>query len=368
MTIGVGIIGGGIFAREEHAPAVEASVHLTLKAVYSRSLKSAKTVAPDASNVDFYSDDSGEGKSFEDLLKRDDIGAVIIALPILNQPEYIKASLKAGKHVLSEKPVAENVKDAQELIKWYHANINEDVVHWSVAENFRYLNSFDYAQSEIEKLGKVLGFRLAMYANVLGGKYFDTLWRKKPSHQGGFLLDGGVHFVAGLRLLLGSDSIVRLAAFTNQLREYLPPVDTIDATLKIKSGATGALSVSFGTTMTGSVWTVGCEGGSVSVSGTTVIGMAKGSKVSVSGSTITTTIDGKEEKKSVEDERSGVPPEVRKWGEALTAGKENPRQTPEEALADLEVVEKLLRSGEQNGTPLDCVLQDVAPVYGGKPE
>ena len=137
------------------------------------------------------------------------------------------------------------------------------------------------------------------------------------------MLDGGVHFTAGIRLLLGpKDKITRLSAFTNQLQKHLPPVDSVDATMKTATGSTGTFQVSFGTTMTGSEWTVGCEGGSVSVS----------------GSTITTNIDGKEEKMEVEDERSGVPPEVRKWGQALAAGKTNERQAPEEALADLELV------------------------------
>ena len=142
------------------------------------------------------------------------------------------------------------------------------------------------------------------------------------------MLDAGVHFVAGLRLLLGSDHITRLSAYTTQLQQHLPPIDTVDATLKTKSGATGTFSISFGTTLTGSEWTVGCEGGSVSVL----------EKDSSSRAAIITIIEGKEEKKVVEDERSGVPPEVRKWGEALVAGKQNERQTPEQALADLEIV------------------------------
>lgn len=50
-----------------------------------------------------YSEDSEEGKSLDDLLARSDIKAVTIALPIKNQPEYIKKALLAGKHVLSEK-------------------------------------------------------------------------------------------------------------------------------------------------------------------------------------------------------------------------------------------------------------------------
>lgn len=94
--------------------------------------------------------------------------------------------------------------------------------------------------------------------------------------------------------------------------------------MKTKSGATGTFCVSFGTTLTGSEWTVACEGGTVSIS----------------RSTITTVIDGKEVKKEVEDERSGVPPEVRRWGEALAAGTKNERQIPEEALADLELVSR----------------------------
>ncbi|MCJ1288735.1 hypothetical protein MMC34_000264 [Xylographa carneopallida] len=343
MSIGVGIIGGGIFAREEHLPAVEASKDLTLKAVYSRSLKSAKTLSSDTSNVDLYSDDSGSGKGYKDLLERPDIHAVIIALPILNQPEYIRAALSAGKHVLSEKPVAENVKDAADLIKWYHSNIDTKKVTWAVAENFRYLNSFDHAQQEVQKLGRVLGFRVRLYGNVqAGSKYYETEWRKTPTHQGGFLLDGGVHFTAGIRLLLGpKDKITRLSAFTNQLQKHLPPVDSVDATMKTATGSTGTFQVSFGTTLTGSEWTVGCEGGSVSVS----------------GSTITTNIDGKEEKTEVQDERSGVPPEVRKWGEALAAGKTNERQNPEEALADLELLELMLRSGKNNGAPIDTKYQ-----------
>ena len=61
-----------------YKPAVKACTDLTLKAVYSRSLKSAQSLTTDSAKVDLYSDDSGAGKSYEDLLKREDIHAVII--------------------------------------------------------------------------------------------------------------------------------------------------------------------------------------------------------------------------------------------------------------------------------------------------
>lgn len=145
-----------------------------MKAVYSRSAKSAKTLEVDESTVDIYSDDSGAGKTLNDLLARSDIHAVIIALPIRNQPDYIRKALSAGKHVLSEKPVAENVKDAKALIQWYRSEIDPKKVTWSVAENFRYLNSFDHAAEAIKSKGRQLNFRCRVQFLVEGGKYFET--------------------------------------------------------------------------------------------------------------------------------------------------------------------------------------------------
>jgi predicted dehydrogenase len=131
--------------------------------------------------------------------------------------------------------------------------------------------------------------------------------------------------------------LVSLSAYTTQLQEHLPPVDTIDATAKAKNGATGTISISFGTTLSGSELTVACQGGVVSVTH---------GKVSIGNKT-----------EEIQDERSGVPPEVRAWGEALAAGKANERQSPEEALADLELIEASLRSGEQGGKPITLECQ-----------
>ena len=74
--------------------------------------------------------------------------------------------------MLSEKPIAPTIKDAEELIKWYHANVDTTKVTWGVAENFRYMNSFDYAQEAIQKLGRILNFRVGMYTMTTGGKYY----------------------------------------------------------------------------------------------------------------------------------------------------------------------------------------------------
>jgi predicted dehydrogenase len=153
----------------------------------------------------------------------------------------------------------------------------------------------------------------------------ETEWRKVPTHQGGFLLDGGVHYVAGLRRLLESqptNKVSRLSAFTTLLQEHLPPVDTINATLKLESGVSGTYQQSVGTSLTGSEWTVGCEHG----------------VVTVTDSKVTVTVGGKTEEKLILDERTGVPPVVRVWGEAIATGFMVKDLEPEEALADLELV------------------------------
>ena len=164
---------------------------MTLKAIWSRSLKSAKTLEANEKEVELYSEDSEAGKTLDDLLRRSDISAIIIALPILNQPEYIRKALLAGKHVLSEKPIAENLADARKLIDWYRKEIAPSKITWAVAENQRYLNDFHQAAEEIAKSGRILGFRVRVEFLVDGGKYYETEWRKVPTHQGGFLLDAG---------------------------------------------------------------------------------------------------------------------------------------------------------------------------------
>lgn len=92
-------------------------------------------------DVPLYSDDSGSGNTYHDLLLREDVHAVILALPIMKQPEYIEAALAAGKHVLSEKPIAENTTRAKQLIQYYKSDKVKGGATWGVAENFRYLES-----------------------------------------------------------------------------------------------------------------------------------------------------------------------------------------------------------------------------------
>ncbi|OJJ37559.1 hypothetical protein ASPWEDRAFT_39268 [Aspergillus wentii DTO 134E9] len=340
MSIGVAIIGSGIFAREEHLPAVQASDSLQLKAIYSRSQKSAQDLAVGTSGIDIYSEDSGSGKSYADLLARQDIVAVIIALPILAQPGFIQKALAAGKQVLSEKPIAKDVATAQDLVAWYQANTDPCKTRWAVAENFRYLGKYIRCAEEVRKMGRVKSFRMNVQNMIKpDSKYHKTEWRRTPEYKGGFVLDGGVHMVAGLRLILGSnDPLATISAQSSLQQEHLAPVDTVDAVAKTRSGATGVLSLSYGSAFSDSLFEFACERGVVTM---------HFDKITANG-----------ESHEIPFEGRCVNLEVAEFAASIVEGRPvSNRLSPAEAMADLEIMEKMFDSSAQDGERMKLRFQ-----------
>lgn len=71
--------------------------------------------------------------------------------------------------------------------------------------------------------------------------YYNTAWRKNPEYQGGFLLDGGVHFVAGIRYLLSALGVqmASVSAFNCLIRDDLAPFDTLQGVIKTDNERVG---------------------------------------------------------------------------------------------------------------------------------
>ncbi|PHH59942.1 hypothetical protein CDD81_2341 [Ophiocordyceps australis] len=351
-ALGVALIGSGIFIKEEHLPAVLKCPSLAIKALYSRSLASAQEaaglipgLAPAAPTVDIYADDAGPGRGYTDLLSRPDVAAVVIALPITTQPSFIEAALRAGKHVLAEKPVAGDLETAKQLVK-LASNCQGDSSSptLSIAENYRFLPRLMYMREQARHLGRVTHFGVrVMTLMPETSKWCRTSWRREPTHQGGFLLDGGVHHAAGARHFLSGpeNRAVSVRAYTDSVHETLPPLDTVVAVVRTASGATGTFQHSVGTLMDSFEWFAACEQGSVRSDGDVVTVKAK---------------DGQETTRKFE-RVSGVTDEVKAWAASLTTGSPEPRLAPEEALADLEFVDLMLRSGEQRGAEMTYELQ-----------
>jgi predicted dehydrogenase len=103
-------------------------------------------------------------------------------LPIPIQPPFIEKALLAKKDVLSEKPVAMDIQTAAVLMNWYNTTIDPKSATWSVGENIRSLDSFEYARQEVKKLGRILNFRVKVFTHVrVGTRYFGTYILHGPS-------------------------------------------------------------------------------------------------------------------------------------------------------------------------------------------
>jgi len=214
-----------------------------LKAIYSRSAASASTLVTEAKKlglpgVELYSEDTA-GYTLDDLLKRDDIKAVIIILPILVQPGIIRRCFAAGKHVLSEKPVAKDIATARGLIEDYKKHYAGKGIIFSVAEQFRFMKEFELGRKWIvdeKAVGKIIQLHLKIWRNQgPQGKYYETSWRKVPEYQGGFLLDGGVHQTAMIRYVSGEE-VIETRSFATQVAAHLPPLDTVNAAILLGRG------------------------------------------------------------------------------------------------------------------------------------
>lgn len=127
--------------------------------------------------------DEDPAASLDVLLARSDIVAVIVVLPITVQPKIIVKALAAGKHVLSEKPVAPDVSQGRALIKEYETKYKTRGLVWRVAENFEAEPGYRAARRAIEdgKIGKV-AFYNACVVNYIdeNSKWYNTPWRTVP--------------------------------------------------------------------------------------------------------------------------------------------------------------------------------------------
>ncbi|GKZ86191.1 hypothetical protein AnigIFM56816_001243 [Aspergillus niger] len=326
MSITVALLGAGVFATKEHLPALSSCPSFNLKAIYSRSQKSAESLAAAAGeNTEAYFDSpSVPSKSLDDLLQRKDITAVVIAVAINVAPDLIRKALSAGKHILSEKPIAPGVQTACELMR-YHQQHARGVL-WGVAENFRFWQSVQKAADMLRNMGGSL------------------VTRQKPTFQGGYMLDSGVHFVAVLRMLLAAlgRKITAVTAHTTSLQEDLPPIDTIHAILRTDNGRSGTYISSVGIEAKRVMeFEIVTDRGSITYRPFQMEILSKQGG------------GGKWEETSEPAPLIwGVKEEVAAFAEGISTGNLDQRLSCSEALEDLRVLEAMLSSGDAQGMPV----------------
>ena len=319
----IALIGAGTFVRKAHAPSLlELGDAAQIVAVYSRTRASAETVADSIPyDVDIYTD-------IVALLADESVEAVDIVLPIPMLPEVVSQALAAGKHVFSEKPIAQTVAEAQDLIA--RSRPYADQV-WMVGENWRYEEAFHTAAQAIAagRIGQPLFCDLSLQLQVQGDSpHVQTTWRNSGEVLGGYLLDGGVHHIAGLRVLLGE--IESVSALTAAHRAYLPPADTMSAALRFANGVVGTYLITYavGSTLGTDAVHIGGTEGSLRVS--------RGELVLERG---------EESERQEFNVLISVREELAAFLAAVRDGAPH-RNSPQEALQDLAVVEAMLASAQ----------------------
>ncbi len=187
-----GILGTGNIARQ-FAGSFPTAVRGKMTAVGSRRPETAKTFAST------YSAGKAFG-SYEDLISDDEVDAVYISLPNSMHHEWTIKALKAGKHVLCEKPIASNFAEAREMF---------DVANRAgrvLMEAFMYRSHpLTHAVLNAVKSGNIGRVKLIRTSfcfrvwNTKGNIRYD------PALAGGALMDIGCYCINFSRLIAGAE-------------------------------------------------------------------------------------------------------------------------------------------------------------------
>ncbi|MGQ9462262.1 MAG: Gfo/Idh/MocA family protein [Candidatus Fervidibacter sp.] len=177
--------------------------------------------------------------SYDEPLRGEWIDVVDICLPHdLHLPFAVKA-LEAGKHVLTEKPMALNYSEAKVMVQ----KAREHGKFLAVAENMRTYAHCVKARQLVNDgaIGEPFFVQVNHFAC-----YVPAGWRQPlASSGGGSLIDAGHHYV-DLSVMLGGKV---KTVFANTHRKTVVEIDGEDTAvihLIYESGATGHLVTSFG--------------------------------------------------------------------------------------------------------------------------
>lgn len=176
--------------------------------------------------------------TIEELLNTK-IDAVYIATPAHLHGDQVRASAKAGKHILCEKPLGMTVAEAQEMIE----TCGQMKVKLGCAFMMRFVAQHQEALRLIKegRLGKPAYGRAQLscwYPPMEGA------WRQNPSTGGGgSLIDMGGHCIDLLEMFFGT--VTRVSCFINNIVHDYKSEDSAVAMLFFENGALGTVDTYF---------------------------------------------------------------------------------------------------------------------------
>lgn len=176
-------------------PGMQKGDYSSIVAISSRNKEKAQKVASELNIPKIYG-------SYEELLKDDEIDAIYNPLPNhLHVPWSIKV-LEAGKHLLCEKPIGLNAKEAQELLQ-----VSKKYPQLKVMEAFMY--RFHPQWNEVKawiQNGEIGDIKSIQSAFTYYNDDPDNI-RNKAEIGGGGLMDIGCYCISASRYLMNSEPI-----------------------------------------------------------------------------------------------------------------------------------------------------------------
>jgi predicted dehydrogenase len=195
--------------------------------------------------------------SYEALLGSADIDAVYIALPPALHYEWARRAIEAGKHVLCEKPLAENAQLAQELVLLAkrHGRVLVEGMHIRYLDRLRRQREL-VASGEFGRLLRIESYNRTPYMRMPKDDF-----RLQFELGGGAALDFGCYAVSSLRYIAGEEPEI-LSVRHKCIR---PQIDRwMRATLRFPSGVEGVVEFGFrGFYMPRGDVVATCESGSI---------------------------------------------------------------------------------------------------------
>ncbi len=230
----LGIIGTGLAVKKLHWPAlVRMPDRFIVGGFANRTRSTAQEFAALAGlTMDNYVSD------YHDLLRRDDVEAVLVCVPIPQLLAITRDCFAAGKHVVCEKPPGVDLTEARQFLGLVEQHPQQKFM---MTENFFYRDDLRLARSLVDAgaIGRPL-LLLERWVDRLvptPGEYSYTPWRYKPQYPGGPLLDGGVHSIATIRLLGGD--ITGLYARTEWVNSTMDAPSALAMSFGFRSGGSG---------------------------------------------------------------------------------------------------------------------------------
>ena len=228
----VGIVGVGVMG-QEHANVVSAISTLRLAAVTDAQAKSGRKVAEQLGCKWF--------DSADEMMNSGDIDAVVIATPHWLHGDLAIAGLRAGLHVICEKPLTVTVEQADEVLNVAAKSKGMFVV----VHQKRFEPAYLYAKRLIDsgELGPI--YRCSMIESAWRSEayYRSSPWRGTwKGEGGGVLLNQAPHILDRYAWLCGMPDTVEARCDTNLHK--IEVEDTASAILHHPNGAHGYIHIS----------------------------------------------------------------------------------------------------------------------------